>query len=313
MLAEGIILSAVLHSLSQLLIGRAVPGILQGRLRQIAHIRHLKVVAAADSQLAAWRDPHIRVRHQAGFLNDLLRGRLVRRASGPVGQNLLQIAHLDQDVHILELVRMAFHIFIDLLDVVMELHVQAVIVDDELIHIRDDGLHLVHGQKQAVGGHEDEHIRELLPRILVKLHDPGIQPGFVVSIQSQMALIAPVAQLINDAVVQLVRHPGIGTLFRVLVRGAEFTGAVAAVDRLQVHHIGVRDRIALHEIFDIFSLRFSSRQKLQGQISLARQLREIFSHVPAEFSGVVVNSDRHVTISFILCFSARTALYALSS
>ena len=189
----------------------------------------------------------------------------------------------------------------------MELHVQAVIIDDELIHVRDDGLHLVHGQQQAVGGHENEHIRKLLPRVLVKLHDPGIQPGLVVSIQGQMALIAPVAQLIDDAVVQLVRHPGIGTLFRVLVRGTEFAGAVAAVDRLQVHHIGMRDRIALHEIFDIFSLRFSSRQKLQGQISLTCQLRKILSHVPAEFSGVVMNSDRHFTISFYPLLSARMA------
>ena len=189
----------------------------------------------------------------------------------------------------------------------MELHIQAVIVDDELIHIGDNGLHLVHGQKQAVGGHENEHIRKLFPRILVKLHDSGIQPGLIVSVQGQMALIAPVAELIDDAVIQLVRHSGKGSLFRVLVRGAELAGAVAAVDRLQIDHIGMGDRIALHKIFDIFSLRFSSRQKLQGQISLTCQLRKILSHVPAEFSGVVMNSDRHFTISFYPLLSARMA------
>ena len=67
-LAEGIILPSVLYRISQLLISRAVPGILQGHFRQIPHIRHLKIITAADPQLPAGSDPHIRIRHETGFL-----------------------------------------------------------------------------------------------------------------------------------------------------------------------------------------------------------------------------------------------------
>ena len=182
MLAEGIILPSVLYRISQLLIGRTVPGILQGHFRQITHIRHLKIITAADPQLPAGSDPHIRIRHETGFLDHLFRSGLIGRASGTVGQYLLQIPHLNQDIHILKLFRMGFYIFINHLDIVMQLHIQAVIVDDELIYVGDNGFHLFHIQKQSVGGHENKALRQLFPRIFMEFHNPGIQPGLVISV-----------------------------------------------------------------------------------------------------------------------------------
>ena len=138
---------------------------------------------------------------------------------------------------------MGLDIFINHPDIVMELHIQAVIVDDQLVYIRDNSLYLVHIQEQSVGGHENKRFRQLFPGILVEFHNSCIQPRFIISVQGQVAFVAPVPELVNNIVIQAFFHPGVRTLLRVLVGRAEFAGAVAAVDGLQVHHIGMRYRI----------------------------------------------------------------------
>lgn len=77
--AEGIILPAIPDLFSKFLIFWAVPGFLDSHLMEIAEIRHLKIVAAADTQFAVWHDPHVSKRHQTGLLYDLLRCLFVRR------------------------------------------------------------------------------------------------------------------------------------------------------------------------------------------------------------------------------------------
>ena len=74
----------------------------------------------------------------------------------------------------------------------MQLHIPAVIIDNQLIHIGDDLLHLVHCEQKPVGGKEYEAIRKLLPAILMKLCHSRVQKGFIVSVKGQMALVAPI-------------------------------------------------------------------------------------------------------------------------
>ena len=69
-----------------------------------------------------------------------------------------------------------------------------------------------------------------------------------------MPLVAPVSELVDNAVIQALFHSGIRPLFRILIGRTEFTGTVAAVDGFQVYHIGMRDRIAVHKIFNIILL-----------------------------------------------------------
>ena len=71
---------------------------------------------------------------------------------------------------------MSLYIIKNNLDIIMHLHIQTIIIDDELIHIRNHLLHLRHIQKQSVGGHEDKSLRQLLPGIFVEFHDTLVQP-----------------------------------------------------------------------------------------------------------------------------------------
>ena len=96
----------------------------------------------------------------------------------------------------------------------------------------------------------------------MEFHDPGIQEGLIVSIQCQMTLVAPVVELIDAAVEQILIHALIGALFSVLVGSTEGTGAVAAVDRFQVDYKRLRCFLCVQEILDILLLQLIPGKEL---------------------------------------------------
>ena len=192
MFTELPVLSAVLYCSTQPFVQRAVPCILQRDIVQVTEIRHFKVIAATDTQLAVGRDPHIGKWHQAGFFDNLAGRLFVRCAACTVGQDFFQIAHLNQDINILEFIRMRIDIIVDLLNVVMQLHVQTVVIDNQLVDIRNDRFYLIDVQDQSVRGHKDKAVRQLFSCVFVELYDSGIQPGLIVSVQGQMSLVVPV-------------------------------------------------------------------------------------------------------------------------
>ena len=145
----------------------------------------------------------------------------------------------------------------------MKLHIPAVIIDNQLVNIRDNLLYLVHRQQKSVGRKENKAVGELFSAILMEFYNPSIQKRLIVSIQSQMSLISPVPKLVNNAIKQIIFHPLIRALLRIPVCRAEGAGAVAPVDRLKIHHQRHRHFIILQKIIYIFFLQFISGQKLK--------------------------------------------------
>lgn len=151
MLAERIVLSSRLNRFPQDTVLFTVPSFFQGRFVQIRQIRHFKVVATANSQFPVRHNPHIRIRHQAGFFYDFPCRLLVRRAARPVCQHFFQITHLDKNIHILEFIGMIQNIFIDHLNIPMQFHIQTIIINDQLIHIGHYRFYLLHIKQKPVG------------------------------------------------------------------------------------------------------------------------------------------------------------------
>ncbi len=88
----------------------------------------------------------------------------------------------------------------------------------------------------------------------MEFHNTGIQPWLIITVHRQMSLIIPIRQLVDNAVKKLVLHPFIRTFFRIFIRRAELTSAVAAVDRFQVHHQRLGCLLRLHKIVYIILL-----------------------------------------------------------
>ena len=63
---------------------------------------------------------------------------------------------------------MSHGIIINHLNIVMQLHVTAIIIDNQLIYIGDDFLHLVHGKCKSVGGKENKAVGKLLTEFFMK-------------------------------------------------------------------------------------------------------------------------------------------------
>lgn len=103
----------------------------------------------------------------------------------------------------------------------------------------------------------------VFPRVFVKRYDPGIKPGLIVPIKCQMPAVIPLSELVDDLIIEILLHALVGALFRVFVCGTEFTGRVAAIDRLKIDHIWFWNLAVLHEIVDIFLLRSAARYKLR--------------------------------------------------
>ena len=169
---------------------------------------------------------------------------------------------------------MRLDVIVELFDIVMQLVLQRVIVDDELIDVRSNFLHLVDGQNQPVRGHEDERFRQFLPCVLVALDDLCIQKRLIIAVQRQMSLISPVCELVNDVPVKAVVNDASRPLLRVDIRRAEFAGGIAAVDRLDVHDLRHRRGFLRKEPGAECVLRFLSCFELQFQIRVGREVRE---------------------------------------
>ena len=157
---------------------------------------------------------------------------------------------------------MGLCVLVNLLHILVKLHILAVIIDNQLIQIRNDLLYLLHGQQEAVSGQKDKALRQLLPTVFVKFQNSRIQIGLVIPVQCQVALVAPVMKLVDNAVKQTFLHTLVGTLLRILVCRAEGTGTVAAVYGLKVHHKRLRDLLPLQKILYILLLKLISGQKL---------------------------------------------------
>ena len=133
--------------------------------------------------------------------------------------------------------------------------------------MRHDRFYLIHIQQKPVGGHEDKGLRQLLSGIFVKFHNTLVQPRFIVAVQRQMPFVTPVAQLVDNGIIQILINLHIGALLRVDIGGTELARTVAAVHRLQVDHHRMRRLLPAVEIVDIFLLLPPSRHKLQLQIA----------------------------------------------
>ena len=134
----------------------------------------------------------------------------------------------------------------------------------------------------------------------MKFNDPGIQPGLVVAIEREMALVAPVRELVDDGIIQRVVDLPERSLLRVDVRGAELAGRVAAVDRLDVDNVRLRHFRAVHEVVHILFLCLAPGEELQFQVGVAREIRKMRPRVPPEFSHKAVDLNRHAGSFFTL-------------
>ena len=262
MLAEVIVLTSFCDLFAQILIFLTVPAIAELCGMEICKVCHFEIIAAADSHLAVRHDPHICKRHQAGLFDDLVCCLLIRCTSRTVCKDFLQITHLNVNVHALKLMLMSDDIIIDLLHILMQLHVFAVIVDDQLIDIGLYLFDLINIQQQSVGGHEDIAVRQLFSGIFMKFYDTGIQPGLIIAVQGQMSLVAPFCELIDNGIEQILIHSHIWTLLCVLIGCAEGTGRITTVDGLDVDHIRIGNLFGIQEIIDISLLRLSSCHEL---------------------------------------------------
>ena len=65
---------------------------------------------------------------------------------GALGEDCVHVAHLNQKFYVLKFFFMGFGIVVDFFYVIVEFHVTAVVVDDQLIHVRDDFLYFVNGE-----------------------------------------------------------------------------------------------------------------------------------------------------------------------
>ena len=127
----------------------------------------------------------------------------------------------------------------------------------------------------------------------MKLYNAGIQKRLVVAVQCQMALIAPVCQLVDDGTVQTVLDLHEGTLLCMNICRAERAGGIAAVDGFDVYHLRHRSLILLHKPLDVLILNRSSCHKLKLQISTARQIGGNASCFKSEFSKKTADTNTH--------------------
>ena len=65
--------------------------------------------------------------------------------------------------------------------------------------------------------------------------DVLIQMRYLKEVLTNMSLISPLRQLVDNIIEQFLFHPHVRTLLRILIGGTELAGTVTAVDRFQIH------------------------------------------------------------------------------
>ena len=151
-----------------------------------------------------------------------------------------------------------------------------------MVYIRHHCFYLIHIQKKPISGHKDKCLRQLLPGIFMKLYNTGIQPRLIVPIHRQMPFIAPIRQLVDNAVKKFVFHPLIWTFLRIFIRRTKFTCTITTVNGLQINYQWMRNLFRIHEIIYIILLQLPSGYKLKLQVTFARQHRKILPRIPSK-------------------------------